>query len=344
MNGTMASSLGIFGVAIFLVAAAISYGLLLLVFPLLQRYALAHPNARSSHRIPTPQGAGIGVIAAMIGTVTGTSFLFQDVGGHSLWLALAATVFIALVGAYDDMRPIPVLPRLILQAIGVAVVLTAMPDDMRIMPSLPVWLERPLLGFAVLWFVNLVNFMDGIDWMTVAEVVPVTAGLAVVGSLGALPTSQIVVAIALCGAVVGFAPLNRPVAKLFLGDVGSLSIGLILAWLLISVAARGYIVAALLLPLYYMADATITLLRRIAQREPIWQAHRSHFYQRATKHAFTVMAVVRRVLAVNFMLGLLAIASVYWNNAIVSFATLICGAALVGSLLWTFAAQRQQNS
>jgi UDP-N-acetylmuramyl pentapeptide phosphotransferase/UDP-N-acetylglucosamine-1-phosphate transferase len=336
--------LGIFGFAIFIVASAVSFGLLLLLRPLFQRYALAHPNARSSHKIPTPQGAGIGVVAATIATVAGASFLFHDVGGHSLWLTLAATVFISLVGAFDDVSPIPVMPRLILQAIGVAVVLAAVPSDMRIAPSLPYWLERPLLGLAVLWFVNLVNFMDGIDWMTVAEVVPVTAGLVIIGSLGALSTSQIVLAIALCGAVAGFAPLNRPVAKLFLGDVGSLAIGLILAWLLIGVAARGYLSAALLLPLYYIADATITLLRRIAQREPIWQAHRTHFYQRATEHGFTVTVIVARVFAVNIVLGILAIASVYWDNPIAHVATLTCGTALVGWLLWTFAAQRQTSS
>ena len=114
--------------------------------------------------------------------------------------------------------------------------------------------------------------MDGIDWMTAAETVPITTGLVVIGGLGALPTSDTVVALALCGAVVGFAPLNRPVAKLFLGDVGSLAIGLLLAWLLVSVAGRGHIAAALLLPLYYIADATITLLRRVVRGEPIWQA------------------------------------------------------------------------
>ena len=74
--------------------------------------------------------------------------------------------------------------------------------------------------------------MDGIDWMTVAELVPATAALALFGFVGALPWNATLVALALCGAVVGFAPFNRPVARLFLGDVGSLPIGLLLGWLL----------------------------------------------------------------------------------------------------------------
>ena len=82
--------------------------------------------------------------------------------------------------------------------------------------------------------------------------------------------------------MIGFAPFNRPVAKIFLGDVGSLPIGLLLGWCLLQLASHQHLAAALLLPLYYLADATVTLLRRVIQREPFWAAHRSHFYQRAT--------------------------------------------------------------
>ena len=342
-SGNVAAWLGNFGFAIFLVAAALSLALLLLLRPLLQRYALVHPNARSSHKTPTPQGAGIGVIAATIGTVAGTSVLLGDVSDHSLWLVLAATVLIAIVGAIDDISPIPVLPRLVLQAVCVAIVLAAVPNDLRVVPSFPYWLERPLLGVAILWFVNLVNFMDGIDWMTTAETVSVTAGLVVIGGLGALSTSELVVALALGGAVVGFAPLNRPVAKLFLGDVGSLAIGLLLAWLLVSVAGRGHLAGALLLPLYYIADATITLFQRIVRGEPIWQAHRTHFYQRATDRGFTVMAIVGRVLALNIALAILATISVYWDGTIVQLTTLACGVALVSWLLFAFAARENAS-
>jgi len=84
----------------------------------------------------------------------------------------------------------------------------------------------------------------------------------VLGSLGEFPSSTTIVAAALCGAMIGFAPFNRPVAKVFLGDVGSLPIGLLLGWCLLELAFRQHVIAALLLPLYYLADATMTLLRR----------------------------------------------------------------------------------
>ena len=141
--------------------------------------------------------------------------------------------------------------------------------------------------------------MDGIDWMTVAETVPLTAGVFVFALFGAAPHPAGSVALALCGAMLGFAPFNRPVAKLFLGDVGSLPVGLILFWLLLQLAGSGHLAAALLLPLYYVADATFTLLRRIARGERITQAHRTHFYQLATARGFSVMAVIRLVFAAN---------------------------------------------
>jgi UDP-N-acetylmuramyl pentapeptide phosphotransferase/UDP-N-acetylglucosamine-1-phosphate transferase len=241
-----------------------------------------------------------------------------------------------VVGAVDDMRGLPVAPRFLLQALAVGAVIAALPPEWRVLAPLPWWAERALLLVAGLWFVNLVNFMDGIDWMTVAETIPLTLGLVLVGIAGALPPAAIVVALALGGATAGFAPFNRPVARLFLGDVGSLPIGLMLCWLLLLLAARGHVAAALLLPLYYLADATITLARRIVQGEAVWQAHRSHFYQRATER-YSVMQVVTRVFVANLGLAALAFVAVIADHAAIDAAALACGAAFVTWLLVDFA-------
>jgi UDP-N-acetylmuramyl pentapeptide phosphotransferase/UDP-N-acetylglucosamine-1-phosphate transferase len=209
------------------------------------------------------------------------------------------------------------------------------------MPVLPVAVERGLLLIAGLWIVNLTNFMDGIDWMTVAEVVPVLAGLVIIGLLDGLPQQASTVALALCGALLGFAPFNRPVAKLFLGDVGSLPIGLLLAWLLALLAGAGHLAAALILPLYYLADATITLLRRLVRGEPFWQAHRTHFYQRATDRGWSVGQIVVRVLAVNVGLVVLAVSTVVWPSTLSATLALACAGALVAWLLFAFARGQQ---
>jgi UDP-N-acetylmuramyl pentapeptide phosphotransferase/UDP-N-acetylglucosamine-1-phosphate transferase len=319
-------------------AAALCAGLIALLLPALRRHALARPNARSSHVEPTPQGGGIAVVVATA-IVALAAVTLTSPPGERVQLAwvLGAAAFIAAVGAVEDMRTMPVLPRLLLQALAVAVVVAALPAELRILPPLPWWLERALVALAALWFVNLVNFMDGIDWMTVAETVPVAGGLVVVAWLGALPPAGTVAALALLGAVLGFAPFNRPVARLFLGDVGSLPIGLLLAWLLMLLAVNGHVAAALLLPLYYLADASLTLARRLVAGERVWQAHRTHFYQRATDAGFSVIEIVARVFAVNVILAALAVFTVAVPAWGIGFAALAVGALSVGWLLAAFA-------
>jgi len=319
-------------------AAVLSAGLIAVLLPALRRYALARPNARSSHVAPTPQGGGIAVVAATALVALAVATLAAPPGEKvQLAWVLGAAALMAAVGAIDDIRAVPVLPRLLLQALVVALVVAALPADLRIVPPLPWLIERALLGLAGLWFVNLVNFMDGIDWMTVAEVVPVAGGLVAIGWLGALPSAGIIAALALLGATLGFAPFNRPVARLFLGDVGSLPIGLLLAWLLMLLAGGGHVAAALLLPLYYLADASFTLMRRLVAGERVWQAHRTHFYQRATDGGFAVVEIVGRVFAVNLVLAALALLTVEQPAWWISAAALAAGAALVAWLLRTFA-------
>lgn len=328
---------------VLIAAAVISAGLIVALKPLFERYALARPNARSSHRHPTPQGAGIAVIVATMIVVL-IAIAWKGYGATAnvdLAVLIAATLLIAAVGAVDDVRTVAVLPRLLLQVVAVGVVVAALPADLHVIPSLPWWIERALLVFAGVWFVNLTNFMDGIDWMTVAEVVPVAGGLAMIGMLGALPVQGVIVALGLCGAMLGFAPFNRPVAKVFLGDVGSLPIGLLLGWLLLLLAANGHAAAALLLPLYYLADTTITLMQRMIRREPFWQAHRTHFYQRATDNGFSAIVVVTRVFAVNVGLLALAVATVLAPGRAIAVGALVIGAGLVGWLLFSFVRDRR---
>jgi UDP-N-acetylmuramyl pentapeptide phosphotransferase/UDP-N-acetylglucosamine-1-phosphate transferase len=330
---------GALGVVL-IVAAVLSGGLIAALRPVFARYAVARPNPRSSHTLPTPQGGGIAVIAAtLVGAWLGVLLSRTGLGGATgEWLALgAAAILLAVTGAIDDIRGLGPGPRLLIQIFAVGIVIAALPDDFSVVPQLPWMVERALLLLGGVWFVNLVNFMDGIDWMTVAEVVPVTAGVVLLGPIDAAPPGAVLVAIALLGAIIGFAPFNRPVARLFLGDVGSLPIGLLLGWLMLMLAGRGNLAAALLLPLYYLADATLTLVRRLAHGEPVWQAHRTHFYQRATDGGFSVREIVVRVFVLNVALAGLALVSAIEPDPRVDLAALALGGALVAWLLLTFA-------
>jgi UDP-N-acetylmuramyl pentapeptide phosphotransferase/UDP-N-acetylglucosamine-1-phosphate transferase len=312
---------------------------ILILYPALKRYALARPNARSSHVTPTPQGAGIAVIA----TVAAASAI--AIGTHAfaadattpLAIIVGAALAMACVGAADDIRPLPVVPRLLLQAVIVAAVIFTLPKELRIVPALPTTAERLILLVCGLWFVNLVNFMDGIDWMTAAEVIPLSAALALLGATHALPGYGAFLALSLGGAVLGFAYFNRPAARVFLGDVGSLPIGLLLGWLLLLLATNGHLAAAILMPLYYLADASVTLLRRLIQGKRVWQAHRSHFYQIATERGFSVREVVARVFLLNLCLCVLAAASVLAPAALSQILALVVGFGFVGVLLFAFA-------
>jgi UDP-N-acetylmuramyl pentapeptide phosphotransferase/UDP-N-acetylglucosamine-1-phosphate transferase len=314
-------------------AAALSASITSAIRPLLQRYALARPNARSSHRIPTPQGAGIAVIAATL-TVMG---IFTGLAHLPISAAVfGATLFIALIGLVDDIKPLSVVPRLFLQALAIGAVILTAPPEFRIAAPIPLALERALLLFAGLWFVNLVNFMDGLDLMTVSETLPMTVAMVLLGWFGEFPAGATIVAAALCGAMLGFAPYNRPVAKVFLGDVGSLPIGLLLGWALLQLASSQHLAAAILLPLYYLADATLTLLRRVARAEPFWAAHRTHFYQRATDNGFTVPAIVGEVFLLNIALAVLAAISIVAESMLADIVLLAIGLFAVLTVLFHF--------
>jgi UDP-N-acetylmuramyl pentapeptide phosphotransferase/UDP-N-acetylglucosamine-1-phosphate transferase len=321
------------------VAAVLCWALLVLLRPWLALYAMAQPNARSSHRAPTPQGGGIAVVGATLVVAWGAIALFspslQSDGGQALALT-AMTAMLAAVGAIDDVRTLPAAARLALQCMAVAVVLATLPHDLRVLPQVPWWIERAAIFFVGVWFVNLVNFMDGIDWMTVAEAVPVSGALVLLGLFGTMALLPSIIAAALLGAMIGFAPFNKPVAKVFLGDVGSLPIGLLLGWLLLELAGSGHLAAALILPLYYLLDATITLMRRMARGERFWQAHRSHFYQRATDNGFSVPAIVSHVVVINLALAALALATIAADDLVVSLVALAAGIASVTWLLRIF--------
>jgi len=217
---------------------------------------------------------------------------------------LAGAVMLAAVSWLDDRRGLPALPRLAVHAVAVAIGLfVALPPGLVFRGYLPPLLDKAAAGLCWLWFVNLFNFMDGIDGIDGGEAAAVGIGLMAFASVGS-DKDPVLAAMAACivTAALGFLVWNWAPARIFLGDVGSIPLGYLLGFLLLSVAARGHWKLALILPLYFLADATITLLRRLARGERVWTPHREHFYQRATLRGLGHAAVVYRVLAVDAVL------------------------------------------
>jgi UDP-N-acetylmuramyl pentapeptide phosphotransferase/UDP-N-acetylglucosamine-1-phosphate transferase len=312
--------------------AALSAVLILILRPLFIRHLLAEPNARSSHAVPTPQGAGLAVMASVfVGCALGIFLWAQE---PRLLGVLAAAAGLTLLGAIDDAYGLSVASRLTGQLLAALVVVGTLPEELRILPGwVPAGIEDTLLVLGIMWFVNAVNFLDGLDWMTVAQVVPITLGVAILHLLGAVPGAVALLALALLGATLGFAIFNKHPASIFLGDAGSLPIGLLLAFMQIFVAEAN-LAAALLLALYTLADATLTLVRRILAGERIDTAHRSHFYQRALAKGLTVPQVTARIFTLEFLLAAFAIAAVLAGSPAIDLLCLALGLLATGATLF----------
>jgi len=273
-----------------------------------RRAVLDHPNERSSHAIPVPRGGGIGLMAGVIVVWVGIA-LYSWEGDWAYLIGqsapLIAALLLAAVSFVDDLRDLPPLSRLLAQIVAVAGMLWygGDPERLAFQGLLPVWLDYLAVGFAWVWFINLFNFMDGIDGMAGVETAVIGLGAALVMLAADAFTPAAIQGAILAGAGLGFLWWNWQPAKVFLGDVGSVSLGFLLGWVLIQLAWTGMWHAVIILPLYFWCDGTGTLLRRMARREKVWRPHRQHIYQRAVGAG--------------------------WTHARVSSLVAVCGAALV---------------
>ncbi|HEV2263685.1 MAG TPA: glycosyltransferase family 4 protein [Stellaceae bacterium] len=291
-----------------------------------RRAILDRPSERSSHVRPVPRGAGLAVVAAL--TVAWLALAARDAMPPDSVVIALVTAALALLSFVDDLRGLPVAVRLAAHFIAALITLAFFPHDALVFQGLlPLPLDRAAAALLWVWFVNLYNFMDGIDGITGVETVCIGLGVAAVsfvGSGGLAAAALVVVAVAL-----GFLRFNWQPASVFLGDAGSVPLGYVMGWLLLVLARDGQWAPALILPLYYLADATVTLARRARRGEAPWRAHRDHFYQRALRgndHA----AVARLVLAGDVGLIALALLALAWPLIAVGLALLLSAAMLVG--------------
>ncbi len=238
------------------------------------------PNTRSSHERPTPRGGGIGVV---IGVLAGTAALAAVGFSRDVGIVIAGFVVIAGLGLLDDLRSIPAAYRLILQAVVAGVVVALVGGINRVPLPAPLDLPLGLLAspVAVVWLVtvtNFYNFMDGVNGLAGGQAVASCIGIVVAGFTVATTNAAVV----LTGAVLGFLVLNFPVARIFLGDVGSTSIGFLLAGLPMAVApsARPAAVFAVGVGLaIFLLDPSETLVRLVRSGHRLGLAHREHTYQ-----------------------------------------------------------------
>ena len=287
-----------------LVAAAVACGVGTgALIPLLRRRdVLDRPNERSSHAVPTPRGGGIAVIGTVLAAWSGLAAL--GLVDTAVIPVCVAAALLGVVCWIDDLHGLSPATRMAAQAAAVAIglfALPAAPNDLR------EWLgptaDDVVLGFIWLGWVNGFNFMDGIDGIAASEAAAIGGGLLLLAAIGSSTDATVaMLAAAILGAALGFLWWNWSPARIFLGDVGSVPLGYLTGFLLIGLAQAGRWKVALILPLYFLADTTITLGRRLLRGERVWQPHRQHFYQQAVRRGRRHAAVVHRVIIADLLL------------------------------------------
>ena len=283
------------------VAAATFAGTGALLPFLRARAILDHPNERSSHDTPTPKGGGLALMAVVLVAWVAAG-LYLESGILLTWTLPGVALVLAGLSWIDDLRALPPVIRLVAQIVAVTAILLLRPmPDAFFQGLLPHALDALLAGIIWVWFINLFNFMDGIDGITGIETIIIGVGVALIGDGLAALLGGIMAA-----AAAGFLKWNWHPAKVFMGDVGSVPLGFLLGWLLLDMAGNGHWAAAMILPAYYLADATLTLIRRALKGEKVWQAHRQHFYQQAVQRGLSHVNVTARVAVLGALLVNLA--------------------------------------
>jgi Fuc2NAc and GlcNAc transferase len=259
----------------------------------LRLYALRHsmmdiPNERSSHDIPTPRGGGLAIVLTFLLGL----FVLKMAGflpAFLFWALFGSGSWVALIGWMDDRHDIPARVRLIGHFIGAVWALFCLGG----LPPLPVfgnllylsWIGHILAVFYLVWLLNLYNFMDGINGIAGIEAISVCIGGVVLLKLASAGNTLWVLPMLIVSATMGFLFWNFPVARIFMGDVGSGFMGMVFGILSIWL---GWIKpelfwAWIILLGAFIVDASVTLVRRALRAEKVYEAHRSHAYQHAAQ-------------------------------------------------------------
>ncbi|MGH8643576.1 MAG: MraY family glycosyltransferase [Gammaproteobacteria bacterium] len=311
------SGMGIDALALIAAFAAAWAGTLGLRRYSLSRQILDVPNARSSHTRPTPRGGGVAIVVSflaglallhLLGRVDASLFAALIVGGS----------LIALVGFWDDHASLPARVRIVFHFAAAAWALYCLGGWPRLDLGFAV-IEWDAWGYlvgtiALVWLLNLYNFMDGIDGIAASEAVSVACGGALLLWIaGASPLAPLMLA----ASSLGFAVLNWPPAKIFMGDAGSGFLGYVLGVLALHASATGSTALWpwLILLGVFVVDATVTMVRRMLRGQRWYEAHRSHAYQWAARRYGAHLPVTLAVVLIDLIWLLpCALAAASWPS------------------------------
>jgi len=276
-----------------LMTALASWALTALTLRLAPKMGLVHqPNHRSSHTQITPHGGGLGMmiagsLALIVLAITQTDERFMSFTYISCGLGIA----LATTSLLDDIRPLEARYRLGIQTIIACLLLWAIkPDTLPAFGILSSWLLATLLVIVGLWWINLFNFMDGIDGIASVQALCMLSGAAIIATLSTAGSTTLAplwqVILLLIAAIIGFLKLNWSPARIFMGDVGSTWLAFMLLVVALGSIQAGWMLYEtwIILGALFVTDASVTLLRRVIAGERWYEAHRSHAYQHLSNY------------------------------------------------------------
>ncbi len=267
----------------------------------LRKRLLSIPNERSLHSIPTPIGGGLAIVIVWYLGIT--VMYFYGLIEKSLFFALLCGMVLTIVSIINDIKGLGVLFRLLFHFFTVLIALYFL-GGLRefIIPAIKFEYIRymyPLVIFGMVWFINLFNFMDGVDGFASLEAIVICL---IMFLYSGNPVNLLLIA-----SVLGFLYWNWPKAKIFMGDVGSTQLGFILVVLGIYFhnTYKFSILNWIMLSSPFWFDATLTLCRRWKRGAKFWEAHRQHAYQRIVQAGFSHLEVDLMLVAINLIIILL---------------------------------------
>ncbi|MBF96156.1 MAG: putative undecaprenyl-phosphate N-acetylglucosaminyl 1-phosphate transferase [Alphaproteobacteria bacterium MarineAlpha9_Bin4] len=299
-----------FSITLSLVFTILAFKILLPIFVSMK--FLDNPTERSNHLTPISLGGGLVVVPLII-------LIPFSVGYHWNIIQILTLLILFFISLLDDFKNVKASLRLAIHFFSITIYVHFYLIDQitffqEIERSYLIFLTYFFLILTISWFINAFNFMDGIDGITSVNIVYLTSSLILLNYYLGLNSSTLHYTI--IGVTLGFLFFNWSPANIFLGDSGSIPLGFLMITLLLDLALKGYWVAALILPMYYILDTSLTLIVRAYNRENFMQAHSQHFYQKAVRSGKTHKQVCYSIIVLSFGLFLFALSSVIEKNKV----------------------------
>ncbi len=283
------------------------------------------PTHRSNHNIPTPKGAGLIVIPLVIFSTLSVFFFTNNL--HLGWIIFLISIgLLSIISFLDDLYNVSLIVRLIVQSLCVFVSIYFLFDQVSISDFYinivsNININKAFLDFCILvivaafwmWIINLYNFMDGMDGITASQVCFFMLGINIFAIFGFLNYDLQIFSLIVFSLCLGFYTVNKPPAKIFLGDTGAIPLGYIVGLIIIkALFFYDLFIPVLILSLYHIVDSTFTIVIRLINGENIFQAHSSHFYQKIIRAGFSHEYVLERIHCMNFILLIMSLISLVY--------------------------------